>query len=198
MNRFIKGEARSQATLFPERIDDYIDEENPIRVVDVFVDSIDLPALGFKTIPAATGRPSYHPSTMLKLFIYGYLNRVQTSRRLEREAGRNVELMWLLGRLAPDFKTIADFRKNNTQGIKNSCRTFIDLCRQMNMFTDTIIAIDGSKFKAVNSKDNNYTPKKLQFHINRVEKHIDAYLKQLDAADKKKRKTPITNQLIKK
>ena len=113
MNRFIKGEARSQATLFPERIDDYIDEENPIRVVDVFVDSIDLPALGFKTIPAATGRPSYHPSTMLKLFIYGYLNRVQSSRRLEREAGRNIELMWLLGRLAPDFKTIADFRKNN-------------------------------------------------------------------------------------
>lgn len=189
MSGFIKGEARSQATMFPERIDDYIDEENPIRVVDAFVDSIDLPNLGFKTTPAATGRPAYHPSTMLKLFIYGYLNRVQSSRRLEREAGRNVELMWLLGRLAPDFKTIADFRKNNSQGIKNACRTFIDLCRQMNMFQDAIIAIDGSKFKAVNSKENNYTPKKLQFHINRVEKHIDAYLKQLDAADKKEQQS---------
>ena len=188
MNRFIKGEARSQATLFPERIDDYIDEENPVRVVDVFVDSIDLPALGFNTIPAATGRPSYHPSTMLKLFLYGYLNRVQTSRRLERETGRNVELMWLQGRLSPDFKTIADFRKNNSRGIKNACRKFIDLCRQMNMFTDTIIAIDGSKFKAVNSKENNYTPKKIQFHINRVEKHIDDYLQQLDAADSEENK----------
>jgi len=121
---------------------------------------------------------------MLKLFIYGYLNRIQSSRRLERETGRNVELMWLLERLSPDFKTIADFRKNNGRGIKNTCRTFIDLCRQMNMFTDTVIAIDGSKFKAVNNKDNNYTPSKLKFHIDRFEKHINDYLEQLDAADK--------------
>jgi hypothetical protein len=136
---------------------------------------------------------------MLKLFVYGYLNRIQSSRRLEREAGRNVELMWLLGRLAPDFKTIADFRKDNGKGIKNTCRAFIDLCRQMNMFTDVMVAIDGSKFKAVNSKDNNFTPKKLQFHIARVEKHIDQYLKQLDDSDREDEKhidgTPIKEKL---
>ena len=168
----------------PDRLDDYITEENDIRVIDVFIDSLDLQNLGFKTVPADTGRPAYHPSTLLKLFVYGYLNRIQSTRRLEREAGRNVELMWLLGRLAPDFKTIADFRKDNGKGIKNTCRAFIGLCRQMNMFTDVIVAIDGSKFKAVNSKENNYTPKKLQFHIARVEKHIDKYLKQLDDSDK--------------
>lgn len=185
MSGFIKGEARIQATLFPELLDDYITKENPVRVIDAFVDHLNLSKLEFITVPAKTGRPGYHPSSMLKLFIYGYLNRIQSSRRLERESGRNVELMWLLGRLAPDFKTIADFRKNNGKGIKNTCRTFIDLCRQLNMFTDAIVAIDGSKFKAVNSKDNNYTPKELQFQIGRVEKHIDDYLQQLDTADKK-------------
>jgi transposase len=159
MSGFIGGVCRTQVTLFPDRLDDYITEENNVQVVDVFVDSLNLSDLGFKTIPADTGRPAYHPSTLLKLFIYGYLNRIQSSRRLEREAGRNVELMWLLGRLAPDFKTIADFRKNNRKGIKNTCRSFIDLCRQLNMFTDAIVAIDGSKFKAVNSKENNHTPK---------------------------------------
>ncbi len=188
MSGFIKGEARNQATLFPEALDDYISEENPIRVIDVFVDSLDLFKLGFKTIPADTGRPAYHPSTMLKLYVYGYLNRIQTSRRLEREAGRNVELMWLLGRLAPDFKTIADFRKDNGKGVKNTCREFIGLCHQLNMFTDAVVAIDGSKFKAVNSKENNHTPKKLQFHIDRVERHIDDYLKQLDDADQETEK----------
>lgn len=185
MSGFIAGTCRTQATLFPDRLDDYITEENTIRVIDAFVDSLDLSDLGFKTMSADTGRPPYHPSMMLKLFIYGYLNRVQSSRRLEREAVRNVELMWLLERLAPDFKTIADFRKDNAKGIKNTCRTFIGLCRQLNMFTDAIVAIDGSKFKAVNSKENNYTPKKLEFHIKRVEKHIDDYMKQLDAADHK-------------
>lgn len=128
MSGFIKGESRSQTTLFPEALDEYITEENPIRVIDVFVDHLDLSSMDFKTAPAQTGRPGYHPATLLKLFIYGYLNRIQSSRRLEREAGRNVELMWLLGRLAPDFKTIADFRKNNGAGIKNTCRGFIDLC----------------------------------------------------------------------
>ena len=200
MTGFIEGEARLQATLFPEVLDDYITEENPVRVIDVFVDNLDLSGLGFKTESAHTGRPAYHPSTMLKLFIYGYLNRIQSSRRLEREAVRNVELMWLLGRLAPDFKTIADFRKDNGKGIKNTCRFFIDLCRQLNMFTDVIVAIDGSKFKAVNSKENNYTPKKLQFHIERVEKHIDEYLKQLASADQKEKKTidntPIEDKVI--
>ena len=187
MSGFIEGSCRTQATLFPERLDDYLTEENDIRVIDAFIDSLILSDLGFKTVPADTGRPAYHPSTMLKLFVYGYLNRIQSSRRLEREAGRNVELMWLLGRLAPDFKTIADFRKDNGKGIKNTCRAFIGLCRQMNMFTDVIVAIDGSKFKAVNSKENNYTPKKLQFHIARVEKHIEEYLKQLDAADQEEK-----------
>ena len=169
MSDFIEGACRTQATLFPDRLDDYLTEENDIRVIDAFIDSLVLSDLGFKTVPADTGRPGYNPSTLLKLFVYGYLNRIQSSRRLEREAGRNVELMWLLERLAPDFKTIADFRKDNGKGIKNTCREFIGLCRQMNMFTDVIVAIDGSKFKAVNSKDNNYTPKKLQFHIARVE-----------------------------
>jgi len=199
MSGFIEGASRTQATLFPDRLDDYLTEENEIRVIDYFIDSLDLTNLGFKTVPAVTGRPAYHPSTMLKLFVYGYLNRIQSSRRLEREAGRNVELMWLLGRLAPDFKTIADFRKDNGQGIKNTCRAFIGLCRQMNMFTDVMVAIDGSKFKAVNSKENNYTPKKLQFHIARVEKHIDDYLKQLDDSDKEDKKhidgTPIKEKL---
>jgi transposase len=189
MSGFIEGACRSQATLFPDRLDDYLTEENEIRVIDTFIDSLDLSNLGFKTIAADTGRPAYHPSTMLKLFVYGYLSRIQSSRRLEREAGRNVELMWLLGRLTPDFKTIADFRKDNGRGIKNTCRAFIGLCRQLNMFTDAVVAIDGSKFKAVNSKENNYTPKKLQFHIDRVEKHIDEYLKQLDDADKDEEKT---------
>jgi transposase len=199
MSGFIEGACRTQATFFPEQLDDYLTEENEIRVIDYFIDSLDLQNLGFKTVSANTGRPAYHPSTMLKLFVYGYLNRIQSSRRLEREAGRNVELMWLLGRLAPDFKTIADFRKDNGKGIKNTCRAFIGLCRQMNMFTDVIVAIDGSKFKAVNSKDNNYTPKKLQFHIARVEKHIDKYLKQLDDSDKVDEKhidgTPIKEKL---
>jgi transposase len=199
MSGFIEGTCRTQATLFPDRLDDYLTEENDIRVIDLFIDSLVLSDLGFKTVPADTGRPGYHPSTMLKLFVYGYLNRIQSSRRLEREAGRNVELMWLLGRLAPDFKTIADFRKDNGKGIRNTCRAFIGLCRQMNMFTNVIVAIDGSKFKAVNSKDNNYTPKKLQFHIARVEKHINQYLKQLDDSDKEDEKhidgTPIREKL---
>ncbi|MCP4331278.1 MAG: transposase [Gammaproteobacteria bacterium] len=180
MSGFIEGACRTQATLFPDRLDDYITVENDIRVIDAFINSLDLSSLEFKTIPADTGRPAYHPSTMLRLFVYGYLNRIQSSRRLERKAGRNVELMWLLGRLPPDFKTIADFRKDNGKGIKNTCREFIGLCRQLNMFTDAVVAIDGSKFKAVNSKENNYAPKKLQFHIDRVERHIDEYLKQLD------------------
>lgn len=195
MSGFIKGEARNQATLFPEALDDYITQENTVRVIDVFVDNLNLSNLGFKTVPAETGRPAYHPSTLLKLFIYGYLNRIQSSRRLEREAQRNVELMWLLGRLAPDFKTIADFRKDNGKGIKNTCRSFIDLCRQLNLFTDAIVAIDGSKFKAVNSKENNYTPKKLRFHIDRVERHIDDYLKQLDAADQEEEQVTDTGRL---
>ena len=150
MKRFIEGEDRTQVTLLPECLDDYIDEDNPVRIVDVFVDEIDLLSLGFSGVdPAATGRPAYHPAVLLKLYIYGYLNRIQSSRRLEREAQRNIELMWLIGRLAPDFKTIADFRRNNGVGIRNVCKRFIAMCRQLKIFSQAMVAIDGSKFKAV-------------------------------------------------
>jgi len=184
MSRFIEGEARSQATLFPERIDDYITEENPVRVVDVFVDSLDLSGMGFKTIPAITGRPAYHPSTMLKLFIYGYLNRIQSSRRLESETGRNVELMWLLGRLTPDFKTIADFRKDNGKAIQKVCREFILICRKLNLFADAFVAIDGSKFKAVNNRDRNFTKAKVKRRLEQIDESISRYLAQIASADR--------------
>ena len=184
MSSHIQGQGRSQVTLFPEVLDDFVSEDNPIRVIDAFVDHLDLHSLGFERVEAKpTGRPGYHPATLLKLYIYGYLNRIQSSRRLEKETHRNVELMWLIERLTPDFKTIADFRKDNGEGIKNACRTFIDLCRKMNMFSEAVVAIDGSKFKAVNSKENNFTAQKLKFHIDRVEKHIKTYLSKLDQAD---------------
>ena len=161
-----------------------VNAENTVRVIDVFIEALDLADLGFTgVITKSTGRPKYHPAVMLKLYLYGYLNRVQSSRRLEIEANRNIELMWLLERLAPDFKTIADFRKNNAKGIKHVCRTFVQLCRQLQLFDEGEIAIDGSKFKASNNKDNNYTPKKMAFHIERVEKHISNYLEKLDRAD---------------
>jgi transposase len=185
MTQHIKGQGRHQVTLLPEALDDFVTEDNPVRVVDIFVDGLQLDALGFERVNAKqTGRPGYYPATMLKLYIYGYLNRIQSSRRLEKEAHRNVELMWLLERLTPDFKTIADFRKNNSEGIKNACRAFIDLCRQMQMFTDVTVAIDGSKFKAVNSKQNNFTSQKAKDHIERVEQSISNYLEKLDKADR--------------
>jgi transposase len=184
MSEFIAGESRSQATMFPDRLDDYIAEDNAVRVIDVFIDGIDLSGMGFKTIPAVTGRPAYHPATMLKLYVYGYLNRVQSSRRLEREAGRNVELMWLLGRLAPDFKTIADFRKNNTKPIRLVCRDFVMICRKLNLFIDAFVAIDGSKFKAVNSSDRNFTRAKLKRRLQEIDDSIDRYLAQIVSADR--------------
>src|SRR5476651_544514 len=163
MKRFIEGEDRTQVTLLPACLDDYVEAENPVRVVEVFVDGLDLGELGFVGVdPAATGRPAYHPAVLLKLYIYGYLNRIQSSRRLEREAQRNVELMWLTGRLAPDFKTIADFRHDNGKGIRNVCRHFVALCRNLNLFSQSIIAIDGSKFKAVNNRDRNFTQGKVK------------------------------------
>ena len=183
MSGFIKGEDRTQATLFPERLDDYVTEDSPVRVIDVFIDELDLTDLGFKTQPNDTGRPAYHPSTMLKLFVYGYLNRVQSSRRLEREAQRNVELMWLTGRLAPDFKTIADFRKDNGEAIRGVCRKFVILCRNLNLFKDAFVAIDGSKFKAVNNRDRNFTRAKMKHRLAQVEASIDRYLQQLAEAD---------------
>ena len=163
MKRFIEGVDRSQSTLFPEKLEDFIAEDNPVRVIDAFVDELDLRELGFEGVnPCTTGRPSYHPSILLKLYIYGYLNRIQSSRRLERETQRNVELMWLIERLIPDFKTIADFRKDNGLAIRQVCREFVVLCRQLNLFSQAIVAIDGSKFKAVNNQDKNFTTAKMK------------------------------------
>jgi len=163
MRRFVEGIDRGQTTLFPECLEDWIGEDNPVRVVDVFVEELDLSELGFGGVdPEATGRPSYHPSILLKLYIYGYLNRVQSSRRLEHEAGRNVEVMWLVGRLAPDHKTIADFRKDNGGAIRKVCAHFIAVCRAMGLLTQASVAIDGSKFKAVNNRDKNFTRAKME------------------------------------
>jgi len=184
MSGFIQGEDRTQATLFPERLDDYVAEDSAVRVIDVFIDELDLAGLGFKTVPSDTGRPAYHPATMLKLFVYGYLNRVQSSRRLEREAQRNVELMWLTGRLAPDFKTIADFRKDNGAAIRRVCRQFVILCRNLNLFADAFVAIDGSKFKAVNNRDRNFTRAKMRRRIAEVDATVERYLQQLAEADR--------------
>src|SRR6185369_11209861 len=185
MKRFIEGADRSQVTLLPECLDDYIAEDNPVRVVDAFVDELDLWDLGFESAePSATGRPSYHPAVLLKIYIYGYVNRIQSSRRLEREAQRNVELMWLAGRLAPDFKTIADFRHDNGKGIRNVCRRFVALCRQLKLLTGGIVAVDGSKFKAVNNRDRNYTPRKLAARMQQLETSVGRYLAELDRADR--------------
>jgi transposase len=184
MKRFIEGEYRGQTTLMPECLDDYVTATNPVRVVDVFVDELELFKLGFVRVePAVTGRPSYHPSVLLKLYIYGYLNRIQSSRRLEKEAQRNVELMWLTGRLTPDFKTIANFRKDNGKAIRGVCRQFVVLCQQLGLFSDAMVAIDGSKFKAVNNRDRNFTSAKLQRRMEEVESSINRYLAALDTAD---------------
>jgi transposase len=185
MKRFVEGVDRGQSTLLPECLDDFIDEINPVRAIDAFVDALDLGALGFAGVePAATGRPSYHPSALLKLYIYGYLNRVQSSRRLEREAGRNVEVMWLLGSLVPDDKVIADFRKDNGKGIRKVCARFVDLCREMGLLTTASVAIDGSKFKAVNNRDKNFTHGKVERRRAQLEESVARYLSQLDTADR--------------
>ena len=185
MKRFIQGEDRSQTTLLPECLDDYVVEDNPVRVVEAFVEQLDLHELGFEgAAPAATGRPAYHPAVLLKIYIYGYLNRIQSSRRLEREAQRNLELMWLSGRLMPDFKTLANFRKDNDLAIRNVCRQFIVLCRQLDLFTQAIVAIDGSKFKAVNHRDKNFTAAKLQRRLAQIDESIARYLAAMDSADR--------------
>jgi transposase len=185
MRRFVEGIDREQGTLFPECLADWIDEDNPVRVFDAFVDKLDLSRLGFDGVaPEATGRPSYHPSVLLKLYIYGYLNQVQSSRRLEREAGRNVEVMWLTGRLVPDHKTIADFRKDNGAAIKRVCAQFIELCRQMGLLATSSVAIDSSKFKAVNTRDKNFTRNKVERRRTQLEESVARYLAQLDTADR--------------
>jgi transposase len=185
MGRYIEGQDRTQSVLFPERLDDWIDGENPVRVVDVFVDELDLVRLGFERAqPAQTGRPAYRPSTLLKLYIYGYLNRIQSSRRLEREAQRNVELIWLTGRLMPDFKTIADFRRDNGTAIRTACREFVLLCRTLGLFEEATVAIDGSKFKAVNNRDKNFTERKLKARLQQLDDSVQRYLTELDRADR--------------
>jgi transposase len=184
MKRFVEGTDRHQSTLFPECLEDWICEDNPVRVIDVFVDELDLGDLSFNGVdPEVTGRPSYHPSVLLKLYIYGYLNRVQSSRRLEREAGRNVEVMWLTGRLAPDHKTIADFRKDNGPAIRKVCAQFVALCRRIGLLTKPSVAIDGSKFKAVNNRDKNFTRAKMERRLAQIEESVARYLSQLDTAD---------------
>jgi transposase len=185
MKRFVEGMDRGQSTLFPECLEDWICEDNPVRVIDVFVEELDLAELGFSGVdPEATGRPSYHPSALLKLYIYGYLTRVQSSRRLEREAGRNVEVMWLTGRLVPDHKTIADFRKDNGRAIRRVCARFVALCRTMGLFAEASIAIDGSKFKAVNNRDKTFTRAKMERRLAQIEESVERYLQQLDTADR--------------
>jgi transposase len=185
MGRFVAGADRCQTTLFPACLDDWVDEDNPVRVVDAFVDAIDLVELGFAgVVPEATGRPSYRPAVLLKLYIYGYLNRVQSSRRLEREAGRNVEVLWLTGRLIPDHKTIADFRKDNGPAIRQVCTRFVSLCREMGLLSTASVAIDGSKFKAVNNRDKNFTRAKMERRKAQIEESVARYLQQLDTADR--------------
>jgi transposase len=185
MRRFVEGIDRGQSTLFPECLEDWIAEDNPVRLIDVLVDELDMGELGFDGVePEATGRPSYHPSVLLKLYIYGYLNWVQSSRRLEREALRNVEVMWLLGRLAPDHKTIADFRKDNGCAIRQVCARFVELCRTLGLLTEASVAIDGSKFKAVNNRDKNFTRAKMERRMAQIEESVARYLQQLDTADR--------------
>jgi transposase/CheY-like chemotaxis protein len=185
MKRFIEGECREQSTLLPERLDDWIAEDNPVRAVDAFVDELDLAKLGFEGAePAATGRPAYHPATLLKIYVYGYLNRLPSSRRLERETQRNLELIWLTGRLTPDFKTIADFRRDNGPAIRLACRQFVLLCRELGLFEQALVAIDGSKFKAVNNRDKNFTPHKLKARNQQLDQSIARYLSELDRADR--------------
>jgi transposase len=185
MKRFVEGTDRGQWTLLPECLDDWIDENNPVRVIEAFVEALNLADLGFAGVePEATGRPSYHPSVLLKLYIYGYLNRVQSSRRLEREAGRNFEAMWLLGRLVPDHKTVADFRKDNGNALRKVCARFVELCREMGLLATASVAIDGSKFKAVNNRDKNFTRAKVERRRAQLEESVARYLSQLDTADR--------------
>lgn len=185
MKRFVEGVDRGQSTIFPASLDDYVSAENLVRAVDVFVEGLDLGELGFVGVqPEDTGRPSYHPGVMLKLYVYGYLNRIPSSRRLERECQRNVELIWLTGQLAPDFKTIADFRNDNGKAIREVCREFVAICRKLDLLSEASVAIDGSKFKAVNARDKNFTEAKMRRRLERIDESIARYLSQLETADR--------------
>ena len=185
MAGFVEETDREQMTLFPARLEDYVGEDNPVRAVDVFVDNLDLDRLGFVRVQRLNlGRPGYDPRTMLKLYIYGYLNRVPSSRRLERECHRNIEVIWLTGQLAPDFKIIADFRKDNGKAIREVCRAFVALCRKLELLSVASVAIDGSKFKAVNARDKNFTEAKMKRRLERIDKSVARYLSQLETADR--------------
>jgi transposase len=185
MKRFIEGADRTQVSLLPDCVDDYVGADNPVRVIEAFVEQLELREMGFESVdPEATGRPAYHPSVLLKIYIYGYLNRVQSSRRLEQETQRNLELMWLTGRLMPDFKTIANFRKDNGKAIRRVCRQFIVLCRELDLFTQALVAIDGSKFKAVNNRDKNFTSGKMKRRMASINESIERYLTAMDTADR--------------
>ena len=186
MSGFVEGVDRSQSTLFPAELEDYVAEDNLVRAVDAFVDALDLRKLGFvRFAPLDKGRPCYHPATMLKIYIYGYLNRIPSSRRLERECQRNNELVWLTGQLAPDFKTIADFRKDNGTAIREVCRTFVVLCRELDLLSEASVAIDGSKFKAVNARDKNFTEAKMKRRLEQIDESIARYIAQLETADRR-------------
>src|SRR6202451_1833111 len=186
MSGFVEGTDRSQSTFFPPMLDDYVTEDNPVRAVDAFVDGLDLGRLCFgRVLPRVQGRPGYHPATLLKIYIYGYLNRVPSSRRLERECQRNIELIWLTGRLAPDFKTIADFRKDNGNAIREVCRSFVAVCRELDLLSERSVATDGSKFKAVNARDKNFTEAKMKRRLGRIEESIARYIAQLETADRR-------------
>jgi len=186
MSGFVEGIDRSQSSLFPAALEDYVSEDHLVRAVDAFVDGLDLGKLGFdRFAPPERGRPCYHPATLLKIYIYGYLNRVPSSRRLERECQRNIELIWLTGHLAPDFKTIADFRKDNGRAIREVCRQFVALCRKLDLLSAASVAIDGSKFKAVNARDKNFTEAKMKRRLERIEESIARYIEQLETADRR-------------
>lgn len=187
MKRFVVGQNRDQCTLLPESLEDYIAEDNSVRVIDVFVDELALDSLGFKIQPKDTGRPSYHPAILLKIYIYGYLNHVQSSRKLEKETIRNVEMMWLTGKLSPDFKTISDFRKDNGKAIKKVCREFVLICQKLNLFSESLVAIDGSKFKASNNRDRNFTEAKIKHRIKLIDETIERYLSQIESADRQEK-----------
>ncbi len=189
MSRFIEGIGRSEVALLPDCLDDFIEEHNPTRAIDAFVDMLDLSALGFNTIPKNTGRPGYHPGLMLRIYIYGYLNQIQSSRRLERECGRNLELLWLTCRLKPDFKTIADFRKDNGPAIRKACKQFVALCRGLDLLDGNLVAIDGSRFKAVNAKAKSFTREKLRRKLGEIDAAIERYLAEVKRADEALDKT---------
>ena len=180
----ISGEDRSQILLLPDAVDDYVGADNPVRFIDAFVDGLDLKAAGFERVqPKATGRPGYHPRDLLKLYIYGYLNRIRSSRRLEAETHRNLEVIWLLRRLQPDFKTIADFRRDNRRAFRQVFRDFVSLCRELDLYGRELLAVDGTRIKAVNNRRRNFTRAMLESKLRKTDERLEGYLKEMDEAD---------------